>query len=75
MNTGGSAFPISRMDRELSSISGDLGGITKRDYFAAAALTGILANRSCNTATVAPAVVLAYVYADAMLDEREPYIK
>jgi len=57
-----SAFPL--------SLYGDYGkGMTLRDYFAAAALQGLLAdgyNGSCNRAAIN-----AYAYADAMIQIRK----
>lgn len=65
---GGCAFPV---DHGMSP------GMSLRDYFAAVALQGILANSFCNGtgqtlphASIEQGVELAYKYADAMLIER-----
>lgn len=71
-NNGGSAFPMPHFtDRGENTHWGE-GGMTLRDYFAAAALQGILMNYTtekfgANEETVAR---YAYRYADAMLAER-----
>lgn len=70
-NNGGPAFPVTPTDR-----SGQCGptefGMTLRDYFAAKAMQGLLANENCGglikTADIA---ISAYAVADAMLAERE----
>lgn len=50
----------------------DQGGMTLRDYFAAAALTGIIASPACSKAnpTWKNVAAKAYAQADAMLAER-----
>ena len=58
-DNGGTAFPWS---------SNRPNGMSLRDYFAAAALTGLLLKDS--TSSVASMVYLAYLYADGMLVER-----
>lgn len=61
---GGPAFPI---------VSDDLcaPGMTLRDYFAAAALQGMLASSSVGDALAEPDYAkAAYIQADAMLAER-----
>ncbi len=62
-NDGGPAYPI---------VSDDLcaTGMTLRDYFAAAALQGLLADPS-NGNPYRGNAESAYIYADAMLAERE----
>ena len=45
-----------------------MSGMTDRDHFAAAALTGLLARRDCYDHEIA---VLAWDMADAMISERE----
>ena len=63
IDDGGPAFPqhIGHVRR------GDQGGMTLRDYFAAAALQGLLAyDADCSSA-----IGLAYHTADAMLDWRK----
>lgn len=61
---GGPAFPVC-YDKDHH-----WGGMSLRDYFAAAALTGLLAHP--NQSTDVPAFAkAAYHFADAMLKERE----
>jgi hypothetical protein len=64
---GGPAFPLKTWD-------GHFTGMSLRDYFAAAALTGLLADsRGASVSGEALAVKLgeaAYLAADAMLKER-----
>jgi hypothetical protein len=70
MNTGGPAFPHSyevMPDRELHTYF----GMTLRDYFAAKAMQGMLANDiECGPEQVPIIVASAYVLADAMLKAR-----
>lgn len=65
-NDGGSAFPTSaRQD-------GPYGGLSVRDYFAAAALTGLKANpHAWEELTHDQMVAQAWADADAMLRARE----
>lgn len=58
--TGGPAFPITE-----STCAGEYSGLTKRDYFAAAALTGIIGNGG--EWEPAMAADLAYQVADHMI--------
>lgn len=66
-DNGGPAFPLTRhrCDRGHSWVE-VYGGLTMRDYFAAKALTGLIA------VALSPAdtALFAYQYADAMLKER-----
>jgi hypothetical protein len=62
---GGPAFPVTT---EHGSVF-PLPGMTLRDYFAAAALQGMLADSQCN-GPVEGYANDAYQYADAMLAER-----
>ena len=63
-NTGGSAFPTPRYERgDMYSL-----GMTLRDYFAAKAMQGFLANNNIDAQQIAKA---AYIVADAMLKARE----
>lgn len=70
-NDGGSAFPQTETEygadftRSLST-----GGMTLRDYFAAAALQGMLSDSEFDVGCSATAE-LAYGYADAMLKARK----
>jgi len=66
MNTGGPAFPIRSSESRLYT------GMTLRDYFAAKAMVGILANDSNPGPEQVPHIVAsAYILADAMLSQRE----
>ena len=74
-DTGGPAFP--RAVREADGSTTYWHGMTLRDYFAAMAMQGLLANprqlepRDSDTGTVADVYAYeAYVCADAMLKER-----
>lgn len=80
-NDGGSAFP-EIFTEATYDINGDViadtysaGGITKRDYFAAAALTGIIAmpkeNRPVSWQGPGWLKEAAYGYADQMLEESD----
>ena len=84
MSDGGPAFPTALAVNSEDAVicSHDItdrepfyGGISTRDYFAAAALTGILANVEALRATPpllhAERAEAAYKAADAMLAERE----
>jgi hypothetical protein len=68
-NTGGPAFPAWEQDEYGSKFFNE--GITLRDYFAAKALQGLLANQNlnayCEDAKIAKS---AYIIADAMLNEK-----
>lgn len=81
--TGGPAFPqdyehtkvLVQMQQigdisveQLQQLSRQLAGMSLRDYFAAKALQGLLAEADCFWDDAAP---LAYQYADAMLKARE----
>jgi hypothetical protein len=67
MPDGGSAFPTMRAigDRAHSD-----GGLTVRDYFAAAALQGLVANEGWRGLNLNKTAQLAWGLADAMLQER-----
>jgi hypothetical protein len=65
INDGGPAFPRTGADGHTSPQS----GMTIRDYFAAAALQGLLANGGCPTWD--DDAKAAYAAADAMLKARE----
>lgn len=79
MNDGGPAFPIENNDLPGSYEAHP--GMTLRDYFAAAALQGILSSETIVSATAKAArqenatlratfVEVAYAYADAMIRKR-----
>jgi hypothetical protein len=67
INDGGPAFP---MGYHPEGNNADHFGMTLRDYFAAAALQGCLANLE-STKTRDAVASNAYAYADAMLKARE----
>lgn len=83
INDGGPAFPSEYFDRHLFADARETEGVLRakdaatvnapgmslRDYFAAVALTGLLAHASGEDPDVAPA--RAYKLADAMLKARE----
>lgn len=67
---GGSAFPIPGGRRQIGGAmmqDPTTPGIIARDYFAAAALTGILSAPNSGT----DVVELAFSYADAMIGQRK----
>ena len=72
MNDGGPAFPQTNETTPVSTTRfGPIpGGISSRDYFAAAALQGIIAN-GCLSRFQDHCADLAYQYADAMILRRE----
>jgi len=72
INDGGPAFPCVYYSEPIGSIGPQLtikGGISIRDYFAAAALQGLIANGECPTWD--DDAKAAYAAADAMLKARE----
>ncbi len=79
MNDGGPAFP--QIESEYSPVSHEYtgnvyssGGMTLRDYFAAAIASGVVSRRSTDDRYGVPPkelAKLAYECADAMLKERE----
>jgi len=83
MKNGGSAFPVVYESRDEVGKLCDYvkTGMTLRDYFAASALTGILAGQKLWTVTdgeittevkdVKSFALIAYIQADTMLAERE----
>ena len=66
INDGGQAFPRTGADGHTSPQT----GMTLRDYFAAAALQGMLTD-SCIQGSDSQFAESAYSYADAMLKARE----
>ena len=68
IKNGGPAFPFVIIDGNEARVVST--GITARDYFAAAALQGMLASSGSNTMSERDAA-WAYKYADALLKERE----
>lgn len=67
---GGSAFPDSGGGRYAPT-----GGMSLRDYFAAAALTGLCANTGYQDQTYSAAALQAFKQADALLASRRPSAK
>lgn len=68
--TGGPAFPCGTgWDSQGQWIGGDDEGMTLRDYFAAKAMQGLLADPNCCLGTDKIAET-SYILADAMLKER-----
>ena len=70
---GGPAFPCVYYSEPIGSIGPQFtikGGMTLRDYFAAAALQGMLTD-SCIQGSDSQFAESAYSYADAMLKARE----
>lgn len=69
-----SAFPVMRQHYVTGEVIGTTGGMTLRDYFAAAALQGMYAHGSSNYAHGENAnkerAEGAYAQADAMLEAR-----
>ena len=63
--TGGAAFPTT-----LDQVNGFRDGMTLRDYFAAKALTGMLADSELK-ATPDEFATRSYALADAMLEARK----
>ncbi len=73
INDGGPAFPCVYYSEPIGSIGPQFtikGGMTLRDYFAAAALQGMLTD-SCIQGSDSQFAESAYSYADAMLKARE----
>ena len=64
MNDGGPAFPFT-----FDDIDSTCSGMSLRDYFAAAALQGLIASMQDGTPVFTAKLV--YDYADAMLAQRE----
>lgn len=69
MKDGGPAFPSQHVDSEGRPQQAD-DGISKRDYFAAKAMSGLLSDPNTDLSESLLAV-LSYRIADAMLAERE----
>lgn len=67
-NDGGPAFPASNQTDSLGRTLTGSFGMSLRDYFAAAALTGLI---DSHLRTVQDDVKLAYEYANYMLMERD----
>lgn len=72
------AYPFNELDQTSGNIFAQHKGMTLRDYFAAAALKGILSNLICMKndqgdliKTANEAAALAYKQADAMLKARQ----
>lgn len=63
---GGPAFPVPVYGNEEERL-----GLSLRDYFAAAALTGLLVNSSVRPEASDTYAFDAYLYADSMLAHRQ----
>jgi hypothetical protein len=71
MIDGGPAYPTNNWQKFVPQSTGYHEGMTLRDYFAAKAMQGMLANDiDCGPEQVPIIVTSAYVLADAMLKER-----
>lgn len=71
---GGPAFPVHpNMAERLGCINSESdAGMSLRDYFAAAALKGLLSEgNACSKGAVQAVVGWAWAYADAMLEARK----
>ena len=66
-DTGGPAFPRNILDHGHGVKTVHESGMTLRDYFAAKAMQGLIANGAVNPVDAAKA---AYIVADAMLKAR-----
>ena len=66
-DNGGPAFPCQYQGDTRS----DMSGLSMRDYFAAKALGGMLADPSLSSVTTHSIALAAYGYADAMLEARK----
>lgn len=72
INNGGPAFPIPLNDGQSWVGMNEFDGMTLRDYFAAKAMQGMLANQHCFQASDEQMFARdSYVLADAMLKARE----
>jgi len=74
MKDGGPAFPgVAFVSGPYGDRTVMIGGMSLRDYFAAAALQGVIAcfRDHAHAETVSTRVGKAYEYADAMLTERD----
>jgi len=71
-NDGGPAFPVGSDLGPASNIcDGGYGGMSLRDYFAAAAMPGIIADAPSDHTWATEVARQAYLIADAMLRERD----
>ena len=73
MNDGGSAFPVPAPERDAQGyVYPCEGGMKLRDYFAAMAMQGLLADswQTTTTGTMESFVTESYKWADAMITER-----
>jgi hypothetical protein len=69
IDDGGSAFPYS-IDHNAITVK-DFTGMTLRDYFAAAALQGVICHNGCGALTDEDSSRIAYEYADEMIKARK----
>lgn len=71
IDDSGPAFPVAE-DHETASLFSWTQGLSIRDYFAAAALTGLVGDPSNSEYRESTMANFAYAYADAMLEARKP---
>ena len=71
-NDGGPAFPRQHTvaDANDHAFKQGVPGMSLRDYFAAAALTGYVANPGCNSWVEPKIAAACYILADAMISQR-----
>ena len=70
MNTGGPAFPVLHQNEITGYIPPETSGMTLRDYFAAKAMQGMLAENGGGALHNTNLSDFAYLIADAMLKAR-----
>ena len=69
LGDGGPAFPIPDSHHANGGVQYGANGMTLRDYFAAKALAGMLADTECSS-SASNLAQASYLIADAMLAER-----
>ena len=71
IDDGGAAFPIPNTYHTNGQIQYGQDGMTLRDYFAAAALQGVICHNGCGALTDEDSSRIAYEYADEMIKVRK----
>jgi hypothetical protein len=78
INDGGPAFPVNELDHVTGNICAQHVGLSLRDYFAAKAMTGIVASdewhldgQPADWVEVTDIALFSYQLADAMMKARE----
>lgn len=71
IDDGGRAFPVTDLHMPNGQVQVGTNGMSLRDYFAAAALTGMMANPGFNGSTLRDLSAFSYDQADAMLAARK----